>query len=180
MAKPETLADYNAYYCEKCNKHVTKAIKNTCIYKLPPIIVFCFQRYRGGKKNMDVVEYPIKDLDMSKHVQNQSNQYKQEEMLYDLYAIVNHLGGGLNSGHYIADCYNEEAQSWYNFNDSTITKISCPDDESLRKRLQSNNNYVLFYKRRNFKCDSKQDFDAIKMVPTGDFDHLIKVTQPSA
>jgi ubiquitin C-terminal hydrolase len=92
---------------------------------------------------------------MSKHLKNINHTYSDKEMLYDLYGIVNHLGATLSSGHYISDCYNEENNSWYNFNDTTVTKIVCDDDEALKKRLCSGDNYVLFYKRKDFKCESE-------------------------
>ena len=47
------------------------------------------------------------------------------ENIYDLYGVINHFGS-LNFGHYTANCYNEEAKSWFNFNDSSVTKISDP------------------------------------------------------
>ena len=129
--KTDILEGDARYNCEICGKLVDQAKKSTGIYTLPNILLFCLQRYKSGTKNSDAVQYPIKGLDMSKHLRNDNHKYKDEDMLYDLYAIVNHLGNTLNSGHYIADCYNEENDSWYNFNDSTVTKITCVDDEAL-------------------------------------------------
>jgi len=177
MAKTETLEDESKYHCEICSKLVEKAKKRNGIYTLPPILVFCLQRFRGGAKNQDTVEFPIKDLNMAPYLKSENHGYQEDEMLYDLYAVVNHLGGTLNSGHYIADCYDEENGSWYNFNDTTVTKVVCADDAALKKRLCSGNNYVLFYKRRGFKCETNEDFEALRVEPTGKFDDMIKVVE---
>lgn len=39
---------------------------------------------------------------------------------YALAGVVNHHGGGLQSGHYTADCLNADDGKWYNFNDSRV------------------------------------------------------------
>ena len=75
MTKTDYLEDDNKYNCELCAKFVDKAMKTTRIYSLPPILIFCFQRFRGGTKNGDTIEFPIKDLDMSKHIKNDSHTY---------------------------------------------------------------------------------------------------------
>uniref|UniRef100_A0AAV2LYU9 Ubiquitin carboxyl-terminal hydrolase n=1 Tax=Knipowitschia caucasica TaxID=637954 RepID=A0AAV2LYU9_KNICA len=61
-------------------------------------------------------------------------------MLYNLYAICNH-SGTVNMGHYTACCLDENG--WCLYNDSSITQVS-------ENQLQTNQAYVLFYKRSNY------------------------------
>jgi uncharacterized UBP type Zn finger protein len=65
---------------------------------------------------------------------------EQKPIYYDLYGVVNHFGT-MFGGHYIARCQNFKDNSWYQFDDSRVSKINPNDvvDESA---------YVLFYKRR--------------------------------
>jgi len=86
----------------------------------------------------------------------------------------------LTSGHYVADCFNEEEQSWYNFNDPTVTKIEAADDAALHKKICTGNCYVLFYKRRGFKCEKYEDYEALRVIPTGKYDSMIKIIETSA
>ena len=46
----------------------------------------------------------------------------EEQPVYDLFGVINQIGS-LFSGHYTAKCFNEEADCWYNFDDSRINKI---------------------------------------------------------
>jgi len=50
-------------------------------------------------------------------MKNANPNEKTEELIYDLYGVVNHYGS-LNSGHYTACCYNNDKKSWFDFNDS--------------------------------------------------------------
>lgn len=135
---------------------------------------------------------------------------QEDDLIYDLYGVVNH-SGSLTGGHYTAQCYNEIEKEWYGFNDSLFGKIK-PDKDSIPKssfahglKLKDDPEkleewrqdikaasvsrdiitpraYVLFYKRRNFKCATPEEFDKIKVVSQGTADHLLKMdtaTKPS-
>jgi ubiquitin C-terminal hydrolase len=41
---------------------------------------------------------------------------------YDLYAVVNHLGL-INMGHYTCYVKNEEKQSWFYYDDSSVQEV---------------------------------------------------------
>ena len=73
-------------------------------------------------KNQDLVEFPIYGLDMSKHLMNEHHTYKDQDLIYDLYGVVNH-SGTLNFGHYTAQCFNQAEGKWFNFNDSSVSEI---------------------------------------------------------
>ena len=83
------------------------------------------------------------------------------DMIYDLYAVVNH-SGSLNFGHYTAQCYNEVEEKWYNFNDSMVSEcykgLGKPSISELKEDIVTPRAYVLFYKRRGFKAESESDF----------------------
>jgi len=64
----------------------------------------------------------------------------REGAVYELYAISNH-SGGLGGGHYTAFARNFRDNTWYNFNDSHVSKVDV-------SRLVSSMAYVLFYRRK--------------------------------
>jgi len=60
------------------------------------------------------------------------------EPIYELYAVSNHMGG-LGGGHYTA--YGKNNESWYHFNDSSVSTTSSHN-------VVSGAAYMLFYKRK--------------------------------
>lgn len=91
------------------------------------------------EKIENTVAYPIKGLDMRKHVITLKDE--PEPVLYDLYGVSNHFGS-LNGGHYTATCFNEATNKWYYFNDSSVAPV---EDNRM---IVSAAAYLLFYKRR--------------------------------
>ena len=59
-------------------------------------------------------------------------------MLYDLSGVICHHGGS-GGGHYTAYCLNPIDQEWYEFDDSTVTKVEPATVASAEA-------YVLFYR----------------------------------
>ena len=102
-------------------------------HRIPPILMLTLQRFKGGKKNEDLIKFPMKGLDMSQYMQDSTDSSNgtsnDDKYTYDLFAVINHIGR-LYAGHYTAQCFNEEADLWYDFNDSTITAIKVPEGES--------------------------------------------------
>jgi len=114
-----------------CNQK-TQAEKVSELHRLPPVLIFTLQRFKNGMKNQDHVDFPLSGLNMSQYLSKLNPHYSVDDNIYDLYGVINHFGS-LNFGHYTANCYNEEAQAWFNFNDSSVTKIVEPG---------TGNNYV--------------------------------------
>ena len=68
------------------------------------------------------------------------HQSGSKRSVYDLYAVSNHFGG-MGGGHYTAYCKNPVFQKWYEFDDSSVSKIS-------QSQINTKAAYVLFYKKR--------------------------------
>jgi ubiquitin C-terminal hydrolase len=50
-----------------------------------------------------------------------SKHHSTKNPFYELVGVVNH-SGGINFGHYTADCKNAINGKWYNFNDSNVSE----------------------------------------------------------
>ncbi len=72
----------------------------------------------------------------------------RDESLYDLYAVVHHLGA-LSAGHYVASVKDKDGV-WHYFNDNQVYEM----DE---KNLVSPSAYILFYIRRDMRGISIDD-----------------------
>lgn len=129
------------YKCDSC-KRKTSITKYTEICVLPPVIVFHVKRFDGryGKHNgsiefKDTIEMKSFTSDDFDH---QSKDSFDSTTKYELIAVAEHIGGSINSGHYIA--YGRRNDKWYRFNDSSV---SLSDEEEARSRSA----YMIFYKR---------------------------------
>ncbi|MFS8159970.1 MAG: hypothetical protein ACMG6E_07125 [Candidatus Roizmanbacteria bacterium] len=126
--KKGKLDKENAWYCNVCKDHV-EATKQIELYNAPPILIFCFQRFKSHgmyfkEKMEDIVDFPIENLDMTPFVVSEEQKQHHSPLLYDLYAVSNHYGS-LAFGHYTAYCKNNG--TWYDFNDSSVSECSNPD-----------------------------------------------------
>lgn len=107
--KQTKLDKDNAWYCNVCKEH-REATKKIELYSVPPILIFCFQRFKSHNiyfkdKLEDRINFPIQDLDMSPFIASEDQKQSGVSLLYDLYAVSNHYGS-LAFGHYTAFCKN--------------------------------------------------------------------------
>nr|XP_060621716.1 ubiquitin carboxyl-terminal hydrolase 4 [Anolis sagrei ordinatus] len=138
----ETLGEHDPWYCPNCKKH-QQATKKFDLWSLPRILVvhlkrFSYNRYWRDKLDT-VVEFPIRDLNMSEFVCDPA----ASPYVYDLIAVSNHYGG-MGVGHYTAYAKNKINGKWYYFDDSSVSPAS--EDQIVTKAA-----YVLFYQRRDDK-----------------------------
>ncbi|CAH2312516.1 ubiquitin carboxyl-terminal hydrolase 4 isoform X1 [Pelobates cultripes] len=140
FTKTETLGEHDPWYCPNCRKH-QQATKKFDLWSLPKILVvhlkrFSYNRYWRDKLDA-VVEFPIRNLDMSEFVcDREATNY-----IYDLVAVSNHYGG-MGGGHYTAYAKNHLNGQWYYFDDSSVSPAS--EDQIVTKAA-----YVLFYQRQD-------------------------------
>ncbi|XP_062977133.1 ubiquitin carboxyl-terminal hydrolase 4 isoform X4 [Elgaria multicarinata webbii] len=136
----ETLGEHDPWYCPNCKKH-QQATKKFDLWSLPRILVvhlkrFSYNRYWRDKLDT-VVEFPIRDLNMSEFVCDPA----ASPYVYDLIAVSNHYGG-MGVGHYTAYAKNKVNGKWYYFDDSSVSPAS--EEQIVTKAA-----YVLFYERRD-------------------------------
>ena len=67
---------------------------------------------------------------------------ENEDCLYDLFAVCNHIGPYMTSGHYMAVCKNSANGAWYCFDDENVCEVA-------EEQVCTRSAYLVFYKRRN-------------------------------
>ncbi|KAK4787420.1 hypothetical protein SAY86_011253 [Trapa natans] len=136
----EPLVPEEMWYCPQC-KERRQASKKLDLWRLPEVLVIHLKRfsYSRSKKHKigTFVNFPIHDFDLTDYVPNKKSSARQ---LYELYALINHYGTSIGSGHYTANIKLLDENRWYNFDDSLVTPIN--EDEVI-----SSGAYVLFYRR---------------------------------
>lgn len=147
FSRLETLTHQNKFYCNYCSslQEATKTIK---LKKLPEVLVINFKRFKYDEsvdkmvKLFDSISYPFK-----LRLFNTSGDDQDVFTLYELYALVIHIGGGPMHGHYVALC-KVRAQMWFLFDDETVEIV---DDSFVLKFFGDGpglaSAYILFYQK---------------------------------
>ena len=134
----ETLENDECLFIEKTNKK-EKCEKKIQFWSLPDILVVTLKRFnvtpRTILKNQEFIDFELENLDLTKYVIG----YDKDKYIYNLYGICNHSGGP-QGGHYTAFVKNAN-NSWYHFNDTTISKMNNLD------KLKSSKAYCFFYRK---------------------------------
>ncbi len=145
FGKNNVLQDDDMWYCSQCKKHQI-AKQKLQIYRAPRYLIVQLKRFSvkksydgnsnfSGEKNSSFVNYPVKDLDLTKYIVGPDKSNSK----YDLYGVIQHFGS-LNGGHYTAMCKNQD--NWVSYNDSQLEFVK--DNNPI-----SRNAYILFYKSKN-------------------------------
>ena len=101
-------------FCDSSNKE-----KHMTFYELPPFLIIHLSRTQINSKNKKKVNF--------------QETLKIQEVNYDLISVVNHIGEGINSGHYL-NYSKRKNDEWYLLNDKSITKVDFKlrsDDEDV-------------------------------------------------
>merc|ERR1712216_6821 len=92
---------------------------------------------------MGQLDFPLSGLKLAPFCSDASaaDDGEQENHVYDLCAVSNHLGD-IGGGHYTADCRNPVDGTWYRYNDSKVVAID------PREHIDGVAVYMMFYVRR--------------------------------
>ena len=123
----------NMWTCDKCHLKV-RPYKKTTLWRTSDVLFILLKRYHKNNKINRFLEYPIQ-LNLKDFNINHSNKKNE----YSLQSMAIH-SGGLNGGHYYALCKNYLDDSWYEYNDSNVSKIT-------NNKVLCYSPYLLVYKR---------------------------------
>ena len=137
----DELKGDNMYSCEKCKK-LRNGLKFSRVTVLPDTLCIHLKRFRHdfafSTKISSRVTFPLVDLDMSQWLHK---DFLSQETRYDLSGVVCHHGTS-GGGHYTAYALNPSNEEWYEFDDSSVTKV----DAAAVLAAEA---YVLFYRKNN-------------------------------
>ncbi|CAF1116954.1 unnamed protein product [Rotaria sp. Silwood1] len=149
FCKPELLCGENAYQCLQCNQLVP-ATKSYHLINALPIITIHLKRFNYDRRTNTTskinafVSYPaLLDLTPYFDKKNQDSNTANKQStpyIYELYAVVVHLGEEPTSGHIYAYIRSPDAL-WYKANDKTITLVD------INQVLTNKDAYMLFYSK---------------------------------
>ena len=121
----------NQMYCNICNC-LKDALYGTLLYSAPNYLIINLNRGRGAVYECKV-NFP-EQLNIYNFV-----TYKNGNTVFELYAVICHIGPSSMSGHFVAYCKNKRDKKWYLFNDGMVSKCNKPYE------YQNGMPYILFY-----------------------------------
>jgi hypothetical protein len=135
--RDKPLNEEDLLNCPECQRP-TQHIAHLQVLKFPSILPVVFQRVRllptQLTKSLINIEYPKEGLDL----RELEKGVGCDPAVYDLKAAIQHTGGSLTKGHYVARAEDPVSLQWVNFDDTSVTPGNA-DVEGV---------YMLFYTRR--------------------------------
>ena len=146
FSKSERLKGADKFFCETCNCK-QEADRMTLIQKLPKILICHLKRFKYKDIERRYVKLSYR-VAFPSQLRLDNTTQECENSLYELYAVVVHLGPGFQVGHYMAIVKIKD--HWIRFDDDYIERT----DENLIQYIfgspRDNGSfpcgYILFYR----------------------------------
>ena len=156
FSEEEMLCERNKFHCDNCGG-LQEAEKRMKIKRLPKILAIHLKRFKYTEdlqrlqKLFHKVVYPY-------HLRlfNTTDDAEDPDRLYELYAVVVHIGGGPYHGHYVAIIKTED-RGWLLFDDEMVE----PVDKSYVRNFFGDRPglacaYVLFYQETTLEAVQRE------------------------
>ena len=152
FSEEEMLCERNKFHCDMCGG-LQEAEKRMKIKRLPRILALHLKRFKYTEdlqrlqKLFHKVVYPY-------HLRlfNTTDDAEDPDRLYELYAVVVHIGGGPYHGHYVSVIKTQD-RGWLLFDDESVEPV---DKEYVRNFFGDANKlacaYVLFYQHTTIEA----------------------------
>ena len=128
----ELMTGENQMYCNICGISCD-ALYGSTLYTAPNNIIINLNRGKQAVYECRVI-FPER-LDLTNYV-----TFKNSNTIFELYAMICHIGPSSMSGHFVAYCKNRLDKKWYLYNDAIVSYCEDPFKNSNDKLI-----YILFY-----------------------------------
>ncbi|KAI5867075.1 cysteine proteinase [Durotheca rogersii] len=161
----EMLCERNKFHCDHCGG-LQEAEKRMKIKRLPKVLALHLKRFKYTEdysrlqKLFHRVVYPYQ-----MRMFNTTEDAEDPDRLYELYAVVVHIGGNAYHGHYVAVIKTED-RGWLLFDDEMVEPV---DKHYVRNFFGDKPGmacaYVLFYQETTFeKVRAEQEAEGLEEV----------------
>ena len=140
--KIDLMTGENQMFCNQCNK-LCNAYYSTILYSGSNYLIINLNRGKGAVYECNVI-FP-EQLNLFNFF-----NFKQGITVYELYAVICHLGPSSMSGHFVAYCRNRIDNKWYLYNDAIVSLCTKP------QQYTDGMPYILFYKA--LRSGQKSDY----------------------
>ncbi|KAM7163339.1 uncharacterized protein RBU57_008990 [Macrochelys suwanniensis] len=151
VQKENTFTGDDQFYCETCGSK-QDATSRFYFETLPQILVLNLKRYQFDGNRFTKLHYEVSvpfslTVNLKEQtVENMDFQLSSQVRQYELFAMCHH-SGGIDGGHYVAEIKSYENKCWYEFNDTTVYKVS--EEWNTMDAKNSSTAYLLMYRMVN-------------------------------
>jgi len=152
----EMLCERNKFHCDNCGG-LQEAEKRMKLKRLPPVLALHLKRFKYTEdftrlqKLFHRVVYPF-------HLRlfNTTNDVDDPDKLYELYAVVVHIGAGAYQGHYVSIIKTKD-QGWLLFDDELVEPVPKEFVQNFfGDKPGSACAYVLFYQETTLEAVKRE------------------------
>jgi len=171
FSEEEMLCERNKFHCDKCGG-LQEAEKRMKVKRLPRILALHLKRFKYTEdlqrlqKLFHRVVYPY-----YLRLFNTTDDAEDPDRLYELYAVVVHIGGGPYHGHYVSIIKTQD-RGWLLFDDEMVEPV---DKAYVRNFFGGEGNlacaYVLFYQEttlENMQREQEAESTAAATAPASE------------
>jgi len=130
--KIDLMTGDNQMWCNICNK-LCDSLYSTLLYSAPNYLIINLNRGKGAVYECNV-NFP-EQLNIINYL-----TFTNINTVFDLYAVICHLGPSSMSGHFVAYVRNDNNYKWYLYNDSIVSECTRPN------QYKDGMPYILFYR----------------------------------
>ena len=152
FSEEEMLCERNKFHCDRCGG-LQEAEKRMKIKRLPKILALHLKRFKYTE-DLQRLQKLFHRVVFPYHLRlfNTTDDAEDPDRLYELYAVVVHIGGGPYHGHYISIVKTED-RGWLLFDDEMVE----PVDKSYVQNFFGDRPglacaYVLFYQQTTLEA----------------------------
>ncbi|KAL5012516.1 hypothetical protein ScPMuIL_011067 [Solemya velum] len=151
FSSTETLCSEHKYYCEVCCSK-QEAQKRMRVKRLPQILALHLKRFKYMEQLNRFTKLSFRVVfPLELRLFNTSDDACNPDRMYDLVAVVIHIGSSINRGHYISIVKSDGF--WLLFDDDIVDKIDASTIEDFYglpsdHQKNSETGYILFYQSR--------------------------------
>lgn len=158
----EQMINDDRYYCDKC-KALCDGERHITLDDGPSNLILVIKHFKYDRNchvRRKLLHKVHHDEQITLMSRSKDNGYVR--LKYKLYAVIVHCGMNIDSGHYYTYAVNN-ADEWFKFNDSHISRSSFTDVKNLSPL---NTPYILFYElMQKEQIIDGNDHDAISAAP---------------
>ncbi|KAI9317290.1 hypothetical protein BX666DRAFT_1944226 [Dichotomocladium elegans] len=149
----EILCHKNKYYCDVCCG-LQEAERRMKLKKLPNVLALHLKRFKYQEHLQKYIKLTYRVVfPFELRLFNTCDETDDADRLYELWAVVVHLGSGPHHGHYITLI--KHSGQWLLFDDDVVTSIGEDDIQQYFGDLPGGGSgYVLFYQAVNIDMGS--------------------------
>jgi hypothetical protein len=134
------------------------------VKKLPNVLALHLKRFKYQEESQKFIKLSYRvAFPFELRLFNTVDDAENADRLYELFAIVVHIGGGPHHGHYTTIIRSQEC--WFLYDDDNVESIKESDIPKYFGESSVGAGYVLFYQAPDMKTEAQPETESVAPIP---------------